>query len=79
MSRPSASDSDRLKVGDRLTSIDGRTIKTFDEFQAIMKACKPGEIIELGVVRNEQPVMLHVRLLSLSEVLASRNGGPAAR
>jgi S1-C subfamily serine protease len=78
VSRPAANDSDPLNVGDRLTSINGRTITTLGQFQEIIKARKPGEIVELGVLRNDQPKTLRIRLLSLSDILASRNGSPSA-
>lgn len=69
----------QVMVGDRVTSINGRPVATFAEFQQMMADSKPGDSVELAIVRDQQPMTLQVRLRSLSELLAARDAGSAGR
>jgi S1-C subfamily serine protease len=72
-------DSAHVMVGDCVTSINGHPVAAFAEFQEIIADSKPGDAVELGVVRDQQPMTLKGRLLSLSEVLAARDAHSGVR
>ena len=51
-----------LKVGDKVTSFDGRPVSNWNQFSNAIKAAKPGQTVPVTVERNGQPVTLHATL-----------------
>ncbi len=52
----------KLRVGDRLTSVNGSTVSNWRECVAAISANKPGSPIELEVLRGEERLTLITRL-----------------
>jgi len=59
--RGSAAD-DKLRIGDRLTSVNGKAVGTWRECVAAIGANKPGTPIELEVLRGEERLTVITRL-----------------
>jgi len=55
-----------LKTGDVITELDGKTITDAGQLQMLVGQKKPGETIQLTVVRNDQPTSVSVTLGDLN-------------
>jgi predicted metalloprotease with PDZ domain len=51
-----------LRAGDIVTTVEGEEIDGADELDAAIRSRPPGAIIQLGVERNGQPLVLRARL-----------------
>ena len=51
-----------LKVGDVIVSIDGRDVSTLDEFIKVMNKTRPGQVINMEIVRNGEHLNLKLKL-----------------
>lgn len=51
-----------LKSGDVITSIDGESVRSFDELRTILKAKQPGDEVVLGVDRESEALQLSLIL-----------------
>jgi serine protease Do len=75
-----------LKVGDIITSIDGRPVKDGDDLVNDISARKPGTTVQLGYVRNGKTSTANVVIGDRTKMLAALgngqpqgpNAGPAA-
>ncbi len=63
-----------LKVGDTITSVNGKEVKSGDELVADISALKPGSTAKLGYVRNGKPETTTVTIADRSKLFASRLG-----
>jgi S1-C subfamily serine protease len=61
-------DANHLMPGDRITSFNGAAITTADDFHQLSTQSKPGDIVDVGLVRSDQPLTLKLKLLSWSEL-----------
>jgi S1-C subfamily serine protease len=74
-----ANDPDPIMVGDLVTSYDGKKVATVKEWQQLAATSAPGDIVQVGIVRDSQPMTLRVRLLSLADAMRRlATDGPAA-
>jgi len=70
----SPADSAGLKVGDTITSVDGKDVKNGDELVADIAARKPGSKAKLGFVRNSKKEETTVTIADRSKLFAARLG-----
>ena len=63
-----------LKIGDTITSVDGKDVKTGDELVADIAARKPGTKAKLTFVRNGKKQDTAVTIADRSKLFASRLG-----
>jgi serine protease Do len=63
-----------LKVGDTITSVDGRPVKNGDDLVADIASRKPGTKINLGLIRNGKKQDAPVTVADRSKLFASRVG-----
>ncbi len=63
-----------LKVGDTITSVDGKGVKSGDELVAEISALKPGTAAKIGYVRNGKPETATVTIADRSKLFATRLG-----
>lgn len=53
-----------MKSGDRIVQIDGQSIDGLSDYQRAVRGKRPGEVISVSVLRDNQPVTLSVELAS---------------
>jgi serine protease Do len=70
----SPADEAGLKIGDTITSVDGREVKSGDELVADIAARKPGSKAKLAFVRNGKKQDTTVTIADRSKLFASRLG-----
>jgi serine protease Do len=70
----SPADSAGLKVGDTITSVDGREVKNGDELVADIAGRKPGSKAKLGFMRNGKKEDTTVTIADRSKLFAARLG-----
>jgi serine protease Do len=70
----SPADSAGLKVGDTITSVDGKDVKNGDELVADIASRKPGSKAKLGFVRNGKKEDTSVTIADRSKLFAARLG-----
>ena len=70
----SPADTAGLKVGDTITSVDGKDVKNGDELVADIAARKPGSKAKLGFVRNGKKEDATVTIADRSKLFAARLG-----
>src|ERR1700728_122371 len=63
-----------LKIGDTITSVDGRDVKTGDDLVADIASRKPGSKAKLAFVRNGKKQEVTVTIADRSKLFASRLG-----
>lgn len=63
-----------LKVGDTITSVDGKPVKNGDELVADIAARKPGTVVKLGFVRNGKKDQASVTVADRAKLFAARLG-----
>jgi len=63
-----------LKVGDTITSVNGKDVKIGDELVAEISALKPGSTAKIGYVRNGKPETTTVTIADRSKLFAARLG-----
>ncbi len=70
----SPADTAGLKIGDTITSVDGKDVKSGDELVADIAGRKPGSKAKLGFVRNGKKQETTVTIADRSKLFASRLG-----
>ncbi len=70
----SPADQAGLKVGDTITSVDGKDVKTGDDLVADIASRKPGSKAKLAFVRNGKKEEATVTIADRSKLFASRLG-----
>jgi serine protease Do len=67
-----------LKVGDIITSVDGKQVKDGDELVTIISAKKPGSMVKIGYGRNGQTQSADVTIQDRTKTVGnlSRNNAP---
>src|ERR1700690_1737768 len=70
----SPADEAGLKIGDTITSVDGRDVKTGDDLVADIASRKPGSKAKLAFVRNGKKQETTVTIADRSKLFASRLG-----
>jgi serine protease Do len=68
-----------IKVGDIITSVDGKQVKDGDELVTNISAKKPGSSVKLGYARNGQPQTAEVTIQDRTKTvgnLTGRNNAP---
>ncbi|MBZ5719374.1 MAG: Do family serine endopeptidase [Acidobacteriia bacterium] len=70
----SPADQAGLKVGDTITSVDGKPVKNGDELVADIASRKPGTKVNLGLVRNGKKQETAVTVADRAKLFASRLG-----
>jgi serine protease Do len=70
----SPADTAGLKVGDTITSVDGKEVKNGDELVADIAARKPGSKAKVGFVRNGKKEDATVTIADRSKLFAARLG-----
>jgi len=70
----SPADSAGLKVGDTITSVDGKEVKNGDELVADIAVRKPGSKAKVGFVRNGKKEETVVTIADRSKLFAARLG-----
>jgi serine protease Do len=68
----SPADQAGLKVGDTITTVDGKNVKTGDELVADIAARKPGSKVVLGFVRNGKKDEATVSVADRAKLFAAR-------
>src|SRR5271165_723131 len=63
-----------LKVGDTITTVNGKTVATGDELVAEISAIKPGNTAKIGYVRNGKPSTADVVVADRQKLFATRLG-----
>jgi serine protease Do len=63
-----------LKVGDTITSVEGKEIKNGDELVALIAGLKPGTKAKMGFVRNGKKQETTVTIADRAKLFASRLG-----
>jgi serine protease Do len=63
-----------LKVGDTITTVDGKQVKSGDELVADIASRKPGSKISLGFIRNGKPQDAAVTVADRAKLFAGRLG-----
>ncbi len=51
-----------IKVGDIVESFDGKSIESFDDFSRRVLSSKPGAQVKIGLLRDDKPLEIEVRL-----------------
>ncbi len=64
-----------IKVGDTITSIDGKPVKDGDELVGEVSAHKPGSKVKLGLVREGKPMEVTITVADRAKLYADRLGG----
>jgi len=64
-----------IRRGDRITSVNGQSVGATDEFITTVRSMKPGDQVELGIVRDEGQITLNGKLEPYSRAMAR---GPIA-
>jgi serine protease Do len=64
-----------VRVGDKITAIDGREISTFQHLRDIVAFKRPGDRITLRIERGDQTLEFRVRLSRPDGTIPERNGG----
>ena len=64
-----------LRPRDRLTSVNGQKVGSSDEFITLIRSMNPGDEVQLGIVRDEQPTTLRGKLEPFSQ---ARRRAPVA-
>ena len=70
----SPADQSGLKVGDTITTVDGRKVSKGSELVADIAARKPGSKVNLGFVRNGKPQDATVTIADRAKLFAARLG-----
>ena len=70
----SPADQAGLKIGDTITSVDGRDVKSGDDLVADIASRKPGSKARLGFIRNGKKEEATVTIADRSKLFASRLG-----
>jgi serine protease Do len=70
----SPADQAGLKIGDTITSVDGKDVKTGDELVADIASRKPGSKAKLAFIRNGKKEDTSVTIADRSKLFASRLG-----
>ena len=70
----SPADEAGLKVGDTITAVDGKNVKTGDELVADIAGRKPGSKVSLGFVRNGKNQTASVIVADRAKLFAARLG-----
>ena len=70
----SPADQSGLKVGDTITSVDGKKVTKGTELVADIAARKPGSKVTLGFIRNGKPQDATVTIADRSKLFAARLG-----
>ena len=70
----SPADQAGLKVGDTITSVDGRPVKNGDELVGDIASRKPGAKVTLGLIRNGKKQDTTVTVADRAKLFASRLG-----
>jgi serine protease Do len=63
-----------LKVGDTITSVNGKDVKSGDELVSEISGLKPGSAAKIGYVRNGKPETANVTIADRSKLFAARLG-----
>ncbi len=63
-----------LKVGDTITTVNGKEVKSGDELVSEISALKPGATAKLGYVRNGKAETTNVTIADRSKLFATRLG-----
>ncbi|MCX5713592.1 MAG: RIP metalloprotease RseP, partial [Candidatus Omnitrophica bacterium] len=51
-----------IRVGDKVVAVEGRRVMLWEELQDAIKSKKPGEQVELSVVRGDQELTVNVKM-----------------
>ncbi len=70
----SPADQAGLKVGDTITTVDGKAVKNGDELVADIASRKPGSKVSLGYVRNNNKQEASVTVADRAKLFAARLG-----
>ncbi len=62
-----------LKVGDIITTLDGKPVKDGDDLVAIVSARKPGSTIDVGYLRNGQTMHATLGIADRDKMMAAIN------
>ena len=65
-----AGDAAHIAVGDRVTSINGQAVGKKEDVQLILLPSKPGDVVEVGLERDQKPTTIRMRLRSAAEMYA---------
>ncbi len=63
-----------LKVGDTITAVNGKSVKSGDELVSEISGLKPGTVAKIGYVRNGKSETATVTIADRSKLFASRLG-----
>ena len=63
------------KVGDRVVSLNGVNVRTFEEYSAITSKYKPGDEAVLVISRNSENVTINTKFVSKADLQPSRTTG----
>jgi serine protease Do len=63
-----------LKVGDTITTVNGKEVKSGDELVSEISGLKPDTTAKIGYVRNGKPMTTNVTIADRSKLFASRLG-----
>lgn len=63
-----------LKVGDTITTVDGKEVKNGDELVADIASRKPGSKVDLGLIRNGKKQNAEVTVADRAKLFAARLG-----
>src|SRR5437016_14396865 len=63
-----------LKVGDTITTVDGKPVKNGDELVADIASRKPGTKVTLGLIRNGKKQDATITVADRAKLFASRLG-----
>ena len=63
-----------LKVGDTITTVNGKEVKSGDELVSEISGLKPGTTAKIGYVRNGKPETTNVTIADRSKLFATRLG-----
>ncbi len=63
-----------LKVGDTITTVNGKEVKSGDELVSEISGLKPGATAKIGYVRNGKPETANVTIADRSKLFATRLG-----
>ena len=67
----SAADRAGIQAGDFITAINGNTLNDFSHLRTRISAHQPGDVIEVGIVRDKTPRTIEVRLDPLPKELTT--------
>jgi serine protease Do len=70
----SPADQAGLKVGDTITTVDGKSVKNGDELVADIASRKPGSKVNLGFIRNNNKQEASVTVADRAKLFAARLG-----